>query len=401
MAEPVHNKSLSVVIPMYEEVENAAPLLARVHEGLKDYPGAWELILVDDGSTDGTPRVLREEARNYGKHVRVVQLRRNFGQTAAMQAGIDAARGELIATLDGDLQNDPADIPAMVEQLLERDLDLLQGWRRERQDNWLRKFPSRIANRLIGRVTGVRLHDYGCSLKIYRAEVLKQVQLFGEMHRFIPVWVASVTSPARIGETEVRHYARTAGQSKYGISRTFRVILDLLAVFFFLNSAPAGAFLRLDRLGVRLHRQAHHGFAGGGEVRPRRGHGYKALFFIGILLVVASIQFLTTGMLAEMVSRTFFGSSATGSPHSIASSDEGYDDGWHPAGKPDASPGRLRVNRKPLDQYLLSGFFVALALLITFYLCLGFVPLLDLDEGRSRSHPGDASPRLVPDGLSG
>ena len=338
MAEPVHNKSLSVVIPMYEEVENAAPLLERVHEGLRTYPGAWELILVDDGSTDGTPGVLREEAKNYGKHVRVIQLRRNFGQTAAMQAGIDAARGELIATLDGDLQNDPADIPAMVEQLLERDLDLLQGWRKDRQDNWLRKIPSRIANRLIGRVTGVRLHDYGCSLKIYRAEVLKQVQLFGEMHRFIPVWVASVTSPARIGETEVRHYARTAGQSKYGISRTFRVILDLLAVFFFLKyrSRPGHFF---GSIGLVF------GFIGGlimawlAVVKFGFGEniGSRPLFFIGILLVVASIQFLTTGVLAEMVSRTFFGSSATGGPHSIASSDEGHDDGWHPAGKPDAA----------------------------------------------------------------
>jgi glycosyltransferase involved in cell wall biosynthesis len=170
-----------------------------------------------------------QTAERYGPHVRVIRFRRNFGQTAAMQAGFDAARGALIATLDGDLQNDPADIPRMVDELIERDLDLLQGWRRDRQDALvMRKIPSRIANRLIGRVTGVELHDYGCSLKVYRAEVIKEVRLFGEMHRFIPIWVAGVTAPERMGETVVTHRARQFGASKYGISRTFRVLLDLL-----------------------------------------------------------------------------------------------------------------------------------------------------------------------------
>ena len=160
---------------MYNEADNAAPMLEGVHRGLADYHAPWELICVDDGSSDGTPRLLQLEAAKYGGHVRVVRLRRNFGQTAAMQTGIDQARGDIVATLDGDLQNDPADIPHMVEELLERDLDMLAGWRKRRHDKATRKLFSRVANRLMARVTGVRLHDYGCSLKIYRAEVIKEV----------------------------------------------------------------------------------------------------------------------------------------------------------------------------------------------------------------------------------
>ena len=296
---------------MYQEAKNVSPLLSRVHEGLRDYPGTWELICVDDGSRDGTNERLREQAAQYGDHVRVIELRRNFGQTAAMQAGLDAARGELIATLDGDLQNDPADIPRMVRELKERDLDLLQGWRQRRKDGLLlRKIPSRIANRLITKVTGVALHDYGCSLKVYRAEVIKRVRLFGEMHRFIPVWVAGVTDPERIGETIVHHEARRFGESKYGISRTFRVLLDLLAAFFFLRyRARPGHFF--GSIGLVF------GFVGSLimsyllviKFGMDQDIGHRPLLFIGILFIVASIQFLTTGVLAELLSRTFFESS--------------------------------------------------------------------------------------------
>jgi glycosyltransferase involved in cell wall biosynthesis len=304
-----HSLSLSVVIPMYNEADNVAPMLAGVHQGLVGYPGPWELICVDDGSRDGTARLLREEAERYGSHVRVISLRRNFGQTAAMQTGIDAARGQVIATLDGDLQNDPADIPRMVEELLERDLDLLSGWRKQRRDESTRKFFSRVANRLIGRVTGVRIHDYGCSLKVYRSEVIKDVSLFGEMHRFIPVWVATVTSPARIGETEVHHRARRFGTSKYGLSRTFRVILDLLAAFFFLRyRARPGHFFGSIGLvcgalgGLIMGWLAVVKFAFGEDI------GTRPLLFVGVLLLLASAQFLTTGVLAEMMSRTLFAS---------------------------------------------------------------------------------------------
>jgi glycosyltransferase involved in cell wall biosynthesis len=306
--EPSNAHSLSVVIPMYEEADNAAPLLERVHRALADYPGPWEMICIDDGSRDGTGERLRELAHGYGRHVRIIRLRRNFGQTAAMQAGLDAARGALIATLDGDLQNDPADIPRLVRELLERDLDLLQGWRKRRQDRLLlRKIPSRIANWLIARVTGVRLHDYGCSLKLYRAEVIKRVRLFGEMHRFIPVWVAGVTDPRRIGESVVAHEARRFGHSKYGLSRTFRVLLDLLSAFFFLRyRARPGHFfgsigMVFGFLGFLIMADlAVEKFGFGEDI------GQRPLLFVGILLLVVAIQFLTTGVLAELLSRTFF-----------------------------------------------------------------------------------------------
>ncbi|MCG6861318.1 MAG: glycosyltransferase family 2 protein [Chromatiaceae bacterium] len=305
------SRSLSVVIPMYQEVENVAPMLSRVHAGLDEYPGAWELILVDDGSRDGTGERLREQAANYGDYVRVIELRRNFGQTAAMQAGIDAARGELIATLDGDLQNDPADIPRMVRELAERDLDLLQGWRRERQDGlFLRKIPSRIANRLIAKVSGVALHDYGCSLKVYRARVIKRVRLFGEMHRFIPVWVAGVTDPRRIGETVVHHEARRFGQSKYGISRIFRVLLDLLAAFFFLRyRARPGHFFGTIGLVFGVIGGLIMSYLLVVKFGMDQDIGQRPLLFTGILFLVVSIQFLTTGVLAELLARTFFESS--------------------------------------------------------------------------------------------
>ncbi len=304
--------SLSIVIPMYNEQDNVAPMMADVHRALADYPAPWELVVVDDGSTDDTRRRLQYEASRYGEHVRIRILRRNFGQTAAMQAGIDAARGEVIATLDGDLQNDPTDIPRMVDELLQRDLDLLCGWRADRQDTLImRKLPSRIANWLIGRVTGVRISDYGCSLKVYRAEVLKGVRLYGEMHRFIPVWVASSTSPLRIDETAVNHRARVHGVSKYGISRTFRVIVDLMVVFFFLRyHAKPGHFF--GAIGLVFGAIGSVALAYLGVVKFILGQdiGARPLFFVGILLVIASVQFLTTGILGELLSRTYFESTA-------------------------------------------------------------------------------------------
>ena len=202
-----------------------------------------------------------------GLEMSIIELQRNFGQTAAMQAGIDAASGRLIATLDGDLQNDPRDIRAMAKALDDRELDLLVGWRKNRKDGlFLRKIPSWCANALIGRITGVRLHDYGCSLKLYRASIIKQVKLMGEMHRFIPAWVAGVVPSSRIGEIVVTHHPRMLGTSKYGISRTFRVILDLLSVLFFMRykarpghffgsiGLAAGAAQRADPC-LSLHRQ--------------------------------------------------------------------------------------------------------------------------------------------------
>ncbi len=305
-----HRPTLSVVIPMYEERPNVEPLVTRVHQGLASYRGDWELICVDDGSRDGTGERLREMADQTDGYLRVIRLRRNFGQTAAMQAGFDAARGELIATLDGDLQNDPADIPRMVDELLARDLDLLQGWRQQRQDALLmRKIPSRIANRLIGSVTGVVLHDYGCSLKVYRAEVIKEVTLLGEMHRFIPVWMAAVTSPERIGETAVSHQARQFGVSKYGISRTFRVLLDLLAAFFFLRfGSRPGHFFGMIGIIFGLIGALMMSHLLVVKFVLAEDIGSRPMLFVSILLLVVSIQFLTTGVLAELLTRTFYAS---------------------------------------------------------------------------------------------
>ena len=222
---PLPPHRLSVVVPMYNEKDNAKLQIDAVQEALQDYPQPWELIVVDDGSTDGTPRALRQRAAELGNHVHVVELRRNFRQTAAMQAGIDTARGDVIVTMDGDLQNDPRDIPKLVSRLLNEDLDMVAGWRQKRQDGFLlRKLPSMIANRLIRKVSGLEFKDLGCSLKAFRGDVLRQVRLYGEMHRFIPAWLATVTSPGRMAEEPVRHHARVMGESKYGISRTFRVI---------------------------------------------------------------------------------------------------------------------------------------------------------------------------------
>lgn len=321
------DQSLSVVIPLYEEFENIAPLLERVHEGLREYAAPWELICVDDGSSDGTSERVRELAAGYGTHIRLIRMRRNFGQTAAMQAGITAARGQFIATLDGDLQNDPADIPRMLEELQSRDLDLLQGWRRKRRDDSVRKFFSRVANRLIARITGVSLHDYGCSLKVYRAEVIKRVRLFGEMHRFIPVWVAGVTSPKRIGETVVNHSARQFGESKYGLSRTFRVIVDLLTVFFFLRfRARPGHFF--GSIGLLFGVLGALGLTWLGFVKFILGDPIagRPLLIVSVLFVVMSIQMLTTGVLSELLSRTFFESSGRNAYHVLEM--DGDDSGW-------------------------------------------------------------------------
>jgi glycosyltransferase involved in cell wall biosynthesis len=305
----IRNDTVSVVVPLYNEEGNVERLIDAVQSALEGMPLPWELILVDDGSSDGTGRLAHQTAERTGEHVRVITLRRNFGQTAAMQAGIDHARGSLIVTMDGDLQNDPADIPRMIAQLEEQDLDLLAGWRKKRQDKLLRRIPSRIANRLIGLVTGVRLNDYGCSLKVYRTDVIREVKLFGEMHRFIPAWVAAVTPPSRIREMVVNHNPRTEGQSKYGISRTFRVVLDLLSVMFFMRyKARPGHFF--GSIGLVLGAVGSLILLYLGVDKFILGHdiGTRPLLLVGVVLVIASLQFLTTGVLAELLARIYFGS---------------------------------------------------------------------------------------------
>ena len=222
-------KNISVVVPIYNEEESLPELVEQLLEALRPFEESFELVLVNDGSTDGTATVLRRLSSEVPELVGVL-LRKNYGQTAAMAAGFDVASGEIVVSLDGDLQNDPADIPLLINKLREG-YDLVSGWRFQRKDAALqRKLPSMIANRLIGKVTGVSLHDYGCSLKAYRQEVLNDMRLYGELHRFLPV-LANIEG-ARITEVKVNHRGRQYGQSKYGIDRTFRVLMDLLTVWF-------------------------------------------------------------------------------------------------------------------------------------------------------------------------
>jgi glycosyltransferase involved in cell wall biosynthesis len=304
-ALPPHR--LSVVVPMYNERDNAARLVDDVQQALDAYPWPWELVVVDDGSTDGTGVALQRAAAAAGAHVRVLRLTRNFRQTAAMQAGIDAARGDVIVTLDGDLQNDPRDIERLVGRLLGEDLDLVAGWRVDRQDGrWLRRVPSWLANRLIRRTTGLQFHDLGCSLKAFRADVVRQLRLYGEMHRFIPAWMATVTSPDRMAEEPVHHRPRQAGASKYGLARTFRVVADLVAMHFFLHygSRPGHLF---GGIGLAI------GAAGGAILAwllwlkvQGEAIGTRPLLTLGFFLVIAGLQFVTTGVVAELLIRIYY-----------------------------------------------------------------------------------------------
>lgn len=323
--------TLSVVVPMYNEAENVEPLLDRIHLALGPYPWPWEVVLVDDGSSDATPAELARCAGNFGPHVRVVELMRNFKQTAAMQAGLDAARGSVIVTMDGDLQNDPIDIPRMVYRLLVEDLDLVAGWRKNRQDGLLlRKIPSRIANRLIARMTGVHLKDYGCSLKVFRGSAIKSVRLYGEMHRFIPAWLATVTTPRRIAQEVVTHHARVFGQSKYGISRTFRVVLDLIFVYFFMRfrTRPGHFFggigIAIGTLGALI--VAYLAFV---KIFLGEAIGTRPLLFGGFFLVIAGVQMVTSGVLAELLTRVYY-ESGISRPYLARSVPElPTDAGWH------------------------------------------------------------------------
>ena len=216
-----------MVVPLYNEEDNVRPLHAALDEVLRTLGRPWEVIFVDDGSTDGTFERARELVRT-DPHLRVIRFRRNYGQTPAMAAGIDHARGRVIITMDGDLQNDPADIPFFLDKM-DQGYDLVAGWRHRRQDRLItRKIPSRIANWLIGRVTGIPIRDNGCSLKAYRAEVIRATPLYSEMHRFIPAMMS--LSGIRLAQIRVRHHARRFGQSKYGLSRIYKVLLDLLTI---------------------------------------------------------------------------------------------------------------------------------------------------------------------------
>ena len=294
---------LSIVVPLYNEAANLPLLVEQLLAALRPMGSSFELVLVDDGSRDGSPAVLEALSRTVPELMAVL-LRRNYGQTAAMAAGFEASCGAVIVTLDGDLQNDPADIPLLLAQLSEG-YDLVSGWRHHRQDAaFSRLLPSRLANLLIGRVTGVQLHDYGCSLKAYRREVVANLNLYGELHRFLPALAA--IEGARIGEVKVRHHARRHGSSHYGIDRTFRVLLDLLTVWFLkrfltrpmhvfgvggLAAIGLGLLMGLWLLGQKLLL--------GADI------GGRPLLLAAVLSLLAGVQLFCFGLLAELQMRTY------------------------------------------------------------------------------------------------
>jgi len=300
---------LSLLVPLFNEEENLAALLEAIAAATASLGRPYEVILVDDGSTDGTAKLLKEAARR-DPHLRAVLLRRNFGQTAALSAAIAHARAPVLVPLDGDLQNDPADIPLLLAKL-EEGYDVASGWRQNRQDPYFtRVLPSRLANRLISVISGVSLHDYGCTLKAYRREVLQATDLMGEMHRFIPILAS--WQGARVAEVAVRHHPRVRGKSKYGLGRTFKVVLDLMTLKFM------GSFLTKP---IYL-------FGGGGVTMGLLGGLFalwtlyrkifdgiyvkdQPLFLVSIFFCLVGVQLVMLGLLGEVLSRVYFAASHT------------------------------------------------------------------------------------------
>jgi glycosyltransferase involved in cell wall biosynthesis len=294
---------LSIVIPIRNEALNVQKLHEELTTTLSTSGYSYEVLIIDDGSTDDSFKILAG-LQATDPHLRVIRFRRNFGQTAAFSAGFAHAEGRVIITSDGDLQNDPSNIPMLVDKL-DQGFDIVCGWRKDRKDKWLtRRVPSIIANRLISKATGVRLHDYGCSLKAFRSEIVKPLRLYGEMHRFIPA-IASENGVS-VAEVVVNHRARQFGESKYGLSRTIRVILDLVTVKFLLrySTRPLQIFGLVGMISGFLG-LAITGWLG--YVRLIQGHGIgdRPLLLLGILLIFTGLQFLTIGLLAELQARTY------------------------------------------------------------------------------------------------
>jgi glycosyltransferase involved in cell wall biosynthesis len=295
---------LSLIIPVYNEAQNLPILYDSIQQTLKANKNIWEVIFIDDGSMDDSFDVLRSLVENDPEHVRVVAFRRNFGQTAAITAGIDHAQGEIIVLMDADMQNDPSDIPMLLAKL-DEGYDLVSGWRKDRKDNRLtRTIPSNLANWLISWVTGVYLHDYGCTLKAYRREALEGFRLYGEMHRFIPVFVHSVG--AKITEIPVQHHERKFGKANYGLDRTLKIILDLFTVKFLLNYSHKPMRL-FGGAGMLL-------ISGGGILLLylfiRRTLEEIAvlgspLFQLGTMFLILGVQAILMGLIAELLARTY------------------------------------------------------------------------------------------------
>ena len=294
---------VSIVIPIFNEEGSIEQLVERIVEILENYNLSYEMICIDDGSQDKSPQILSELTRKYNNFKAII-FRRNYGQTPAMAAGFKYAKGKIIVTLDGDFQNDPIDIPKLINKL-NHGYDLVSGWRKNRQDNAItRLLPSKIANWIVGKVTGVNLHDYGCSLKAYRSELAADMNLYGELHRFLPA-LAHIEG-AKITEIPVSHHPRRHGKSKYGLGRTFRVVMDLLTVFFIkkyltrpmhvfglfgLSSTISGILLGDYLIFLKLV--------------LGQSIGHRPLLILAVLLVLTGIQLLSFGLLAELVMRTY------------------------------------------------------------------------------------------------
>lgn len=294
---------LSIVIPVFNEEENVKPLIAEITAALEPLSKRYEIVVIDDGSRDDTFQVLAQVYR-IDSHLRVIRLKRNFGQTAAIAAGLAHASGEVVVMLDGDGQNDPADIPALLSKL-EQGNDIVCGWRYLRQDPFLsRRLPSMIANSVISWTTQVKLHDYGCTLKVMRKEIAKNLKLYGEMHRFIPA--IAYERGAKIAELKVNHRPRLRGRSKYGITRTVRVILDLLTVKFLMSYSTRPSHI----FGIIGIGSAVLGFILGIYLTVQKlmynvAIGTRPLLLLAVMLIFVGFQFVTMGLLGEMLSRTY------------------------------------------------------------------------------------------------
>lgn len=299
---------ISIFLPVFDEEPNLRPLYKKLDEAIKELAVTAEIIFVDDGSKDGSLKILRELAQA-DERVRVIVLRRNYGQTAAMSAGIDAARGKILIPMDADLQNDPADIKRLLEKI-DEGYDVVSGWRKNRQDTLItRKIPSMIANKIISRIGGVPLHDYGCSLKAYRRDVIQDVRLYGEMHRFIPIYAS--WAGARVAEIPVEHHARTMGKSKYGISRTIKVIFDMMTIKFMASyqTKPLYVFGTFGFIAFAI--SAISGILALYWKIVDDIHFIRTpLPLLCIVMLAISIQFFLMGLLAEMLVRTYHESQA-------------------------------------------------------------------------------------------
>lgn len=306
---------ISVVIPVYNEEQNLQPLYEQLKPVMQDLGSRYEIIFVDDGSTDGSYGVL-QELHAVDDCVKVVRFRRNFGQTAAFAAGFDYARGDLVITLDADGQNDPADIPRLLDKLNEGDYDIVTGWRVNRRESLARRLVSKVANVIISRITHISIHDRGCSLKVFRAELIKNMRLYGQLHRFLPELASTIG--VRVAEVPVNDRDRRFGRSKYGaLSRTPRVILDLVTVSFLLGffASPMQFFgsiaLVSGLLGVLTGgglalMKVYKGIVGGWAAFHAYEIGSRPLFLLAFLLILLSVQFLMMGLLGEMIMRTYY-----------------------------------------------------------------------------------------------